>query len=444
MSHYDVVIIGSGASGQTVAAACAKAGKRVVVIDRRPFGGTCRLRGCIPKKVLLAGAEAVGRSAMLEGKGITQACAIDWNALMAFKRSHTGPAPATTERWMRDMGVETIHGTARFVSPRELSVDDTRITSDAFVVATGARPIRLGIEGEEHINTSEDFLDLDALPARIAFVGGGYISFEFAGLAHRAGAKATILHRSKQVLSGFDPTLAGMLAERYTSLGIAVMTSSPVERVLAGEGGLVVVTPDARIEADLVVHGAGRAPDLEDLDLTAAGVEWSRRGVGVDRRLRSTSNPKVWAVGDAAALGTPLTPVAAAQGEVAAANILGGDVEFDDAATPSVVFSDPPMARVGVDAGSVQGDDRYECAFFDMSDWFTQARVGNDTGGAVLVIDTRSDTIVGAHLLGIGADEIINVFTLAVKFGLTVAQLKTATWSYPSLAYEINYMTGRY
>lgn len=444
MPHYDVVIIGSGAAGQTVAAACAKAGKHVAVIDRRPYGGTCAIRGCIPKKVLLAGVEAVSRGAMLTGRGVTGACSIDWPALMAYKRSYTDPVPEKTERWMSDMGIETIHGAARFVSEDELSIDGTRVTADAFVIATGARPMQLGIEGEQYVRTSEDFLALENLPDRIAFIGGGYISFEFAGIAHYAGAQTTIVHGSSQVLKGFDPTLARMLADRYRSLGIDVVTDALVHRVEKSETGLVVVTPTARIEADLVVHGAGRMPDLEDLDLSMAGVEHSHRGVTVDRQLRSPSNPKVWAIGDAAAIGMPLTPAAGAEGEIAATNILGGDAEFDEAATPSVVFSDPPMARVGIGSESVQDDDRYESRFFDMSDWFTQTRVGNDTGAAVLVIDTTSDVVVGAHLLGVDADEVINIFTLAVKFGLTVSQLKTVTWSYPSLAYEINYLTGRY
>lgn len=443
MTHYDVAIIGSGAAGQTVATACAKAGRRVIVIDRRPFGGTCALRGCIPKKVLHAGAEAVSRSRMLTGRGIDAPCRIDWRALMAHKRSYTDPVPENTERWMRDIGIETLHATARFVSKDELVADGAKITADDFVIAAGAQPIPLGIEGEQYVSTSEDFLSLEDLPARIAFIGGGYISFEFAGISHQAGAKATILHRSEQVLQGFDPTLADMLAERYGSLGIDVMTKAPVERIERTPGGLTVITPESRIEVDLVVHGAGRSPDLAGLGLDVAGVEYSHRGVTVDSHLRS-SNRKVWAVGDAAALGIPLTPVAGAEGEVAAANILGEDIEFDARATPSVVFSDPPMARVGLGAADVEGDADYDVRQFDMSGWFTQTRLGNDTGGAVLVIDTRTDTVAGAHLLGFDCDEVINIFTLAVKFGLTVSQLRTVTWSYPTLAYEINYLTGRY
>lgn len=444
MPHYDVAIIGSGASGQTVAARCAAAEKRVLVIDRRPFGGTCTLRGCVPKKVLHAGAEAVSRSRMLTGRGIAAPCSIDWPALMAFKRSYTDRTPTSTERWMKEMGIETLHGTARFASATELVVDETSITADAFVIATGARPMTLGIDGEDHLRTSEDFLSLPDLPPRVTFVGGGYISFEFAAIAHHAGAKATIVHRSGRVLDGFEPSLADRLAERYRAIGIEVITDSPVERIEDSEGGLAVVTPSGRIETDLVVHGAGRVPDLEDLDPGAAGVEFTKRGVTVDDHLRNTSNRAVWAIGDAAARGIPLTPVAGAEGEIAAENILGGSSRFDATATPSVVFSDPPMARVGIGTADVEGDDDYEIRSFDMGGWFTQTRVGNDTGGAVLVVDTRTDTVVGAHLLGVNADEVINTFVLAVKFGLTMSQLRTVTWSYPTLSYDINYMTGRY
>lgn len=444
MADYDVVVIGSGAGGQTVAAACATGGMTVAVVDHRPFGGTCALRGCMPKKVLLAGAEAAERVSMLQGRGVSGECAVDWPSLMAFKRSFTSPTPARMEAWMHGLGIETLHETARFASPDELLVGSQTVTARAIVVATGARPIPLGIPGEELVTTSEQFLDLEALPKRVVFIGGGYISFEFAGLARRAGSEVTIVHRSGDVLKGFDPTLVEMLAQRYHALGIRVLTNAPVERVEEADGRLVVVTPTVQIEADMVVHGAGRAPDLDALDLHAGCVEHTARGVTVDAHLRSVSNDRVWAVGDASDAGLPLTPVAGAQGEVVAANILGRTATFEGRATPSVVFSGPPLAMVGMDAASAEGRDDYSVRFFDMGDWFSQARLGNDTGGAKLVVDVAHDTIVGAHLLGIGADEVINIFTLAVKFGLTVEQLKTVSWTYPTLAYEINYLSGRY
>lgn len=283
------------------------------------------------------------------------------------------------------------------------------------------------------------------MPAEVAFIGGGYISFEFARLAQLAGAKVTIVHRSSQVLKGFDPDLADMLADRYRSLGIGIVLDSPVERVeRTASGRISVVAADGAIEVDEAFHGAGRMPDLDDLHLDAGGVDYTRRGVTVDASLRSTSNPRVWSAGDAAVIGAPLTPVAGAQGEVVAAGILGRQAVFDDSSTPSVVFSDPPLARVGMGAAEAAADERLEFRAFDMSGWFTQTRVGNTAAGARLVIDRESGTVKGAHLLGVEVEEIINVFALAIRFGITVEDLKTVTWSYPTLAYDINYLTGRY
>ena len=445
MQHYDVLIVGSGAAGQTIAAACAKAGKRVVVVDRVPFGGTCALRGCIPKKMLLAAAEAVTRTDWLAGEGVTGTCRVDWPAIMKRTQAYIGDTPTKTLSWMSDMGITTLAGTARFTSPDTLEIDGVPMTAAAIVIASGAHPIDLGIDGKDHVLSSTDFLSLERMPDEVAFIGGGYISFEFARLAQLAGAKVTIIHRSRQVLQGFDATLADALTARYRALGIDVMTDSPVERVeRLDTGRLSVVTPERTVEVDAVFHGAGRAPDLDDLDLSVGQVDHTSRGVTVDASLRSVSNPLVWSAGDAAAIGTPLTPVAAAQGQVVAAGILGTPAAYDDSATPSVVFSDPPLARVGLDAGDAEGNEQLEVTSFDMSAWFTQTRVGNTAGGARLVLDRDTGAIRGAHILGVGADEIINVFALAIRFGITIDDLKTMTWSYPAFAYDINYLIGRY
>lgn len=445
MRRYDVLIIGSGAAGQTVAAECAKAGKTVTVIDRLPFGGTCALRGCQPKKVLLAAVEAISRVDGLGGSGVSGSSTVDWPALMRRKRDYIDATPEKTLSWMKAMGIVTLSGTARFTSPETVDVDGESIHATSIVVAAGARPIELGFAGQELVKTSTDFLSLERMPAEVAFIGGGYISFEFARLAQLAGAKVTIVHRSSQVLKGFDPNLADMLANRYRALGIDLVLDSPVERVeRTASGRIAAVTAGAAIEVDGAFHGAGRMPDLDDLDLDVAGVDYTHRGVTVDASLRSTSNPRVWSAGDAAAIGAPLTPVAGAQGEVVAAGILGRRAIFDDSSTPSVVFSDPPLARVGVDTAEVAADERLEVRAFDMSSWFTQTRVGNTASGARLVIDRESDTIKGAHLLGVEVEEIINVFALAIRFGITVEDLKAVIWSYPTLAYDINYLTGRY
>jgi glutathione reductase (NADPH) len=445
VADYDVLIIGSGSAGQTVAAECAKAGSRVAVVDRLPFGGTCALRGCEPKKVLLAAAEALSRTSGLQGEGVTGPCRINWPALMERKRRYTDPVPARTLAWMRDMGIATLSGAARFRSADTVEVAGDSIRASVVVIATGARPVSLGIEGEDAVLTSTDFLSLEQMPHEVAFIGGGFIAFEFARLAQLAGAKVAILHRSARVLKGFDPSLADALAERYRELGIDVRVDAPVERIDALAGGrLSVATPSGKVEVDKVFHAAGRVADLEDLDLRAAGVEYTRRGVTVDAFLRSTSNPIVWSAGDACGAGAPLTPVAGAQGQVVAAGILGNPTRFDDSVTPSVVFSDPPLARVGMAVEAAEKDERLDVSEFDMSGWFTQTRVGNTAAGARIVVDRGSGAIRGAHLLGVEADEVINIFATAIRGGQTLADLRTMTWTYPTGAYDINYLSGRW
>ena len=202
---YDVLVIGSGTAAQNVAPRCAQEGLRVAVVDRLPYGGTCAQRGCDPKKVLLAAAEAVSRARGLDGDGLVGRPRIDWPALMARKRTYTAPVPERIESWMRDAGAETLHGAARLRSPHEAEVDGRVLEARDVVLATGARPMDLGVPGAELVTTSTEFLELDELPPRICFIGGGYISFEFAWLAHAAGAEVTVLHRSAHVLKGFDP-----------------------------------------------------------------------------------------------------------------------------------------------------------------------------------------------------------------------------------------------
>lgn len=442
MSDFDVIVIGTGVTGQTVAAELAAAGRRVAAVDRREYGGTCALRGCEPKKVLVTAAEVVERARSQQGNGPAGDVRLDWPALIAFKRTFTDPAPQGIEAYLRGAGVETLHGEARFTGPASLSVGDAGYTADHVVVATGSRPMPLGIEGEDLVLTSEDFMAAEQLGERVVLIGGGYISMEFAHVAAAAGASVTVCHRGVHVLAGFDPDLADMLVDGYRSSGIDVRTEAPVRAVVRDGTALAVELEDGtRIAADIVVHGAGRAPDLEALDLVAAGVAFGRRGIDVDQTLRSVSNPRVWAAGDAAGRGLPLTPVGIAQGRVVVRNILGERAEFDPAVTPSVVFSDPPLASVGLT--EAQAADRgldVRGSLVDRTEWAASRRVGDRVSGGRVLVDKGSDRIVGAHLLGQSAEEVINVFALAMTAGLTATELKAVPWAYPTAGWEIVYL----
>src|SRR5262249_10091395 len=260
----------------------------------------------------------------MKGNGIQlEQLRMDWGELMRFKHTFTGPVPRGREESFHEAGIASLHGRARFVGPMSIQVGSDILEARYIVVATGAQPMRLTISGAEHLTTSDQFLELDHLPSRLVFVGGGYISFEFAHIAARAGAQVTILHRGARPLERFDPDLVDQLVERTRKLGIDVQLQAEVNEIGHASGHLTVRTSMAgkfrEFEADMAVHGAGRVPEIDDLDLEAAGVQYEKEGVRVDEYLQSVSNPKVYAAGDAAAGGPPLTPVAGYEGEIVAA-----------------------------------------------------------------------------------------------------------------------------
>ena len=217
---YDLVVIGTGTAASVAAAQCRSAGWRVAVIDHLPFGGTCALRGCDPKKVLVGVAEAIDQARRMRGRGIGGGePLIEWRDLIAFKRSFTEPVPAMKEKSFAQGGIDAFHGRARFTGQRTIEVADEVLEGRFVLIAAGAVPRRLGIPGEEHLATSTAFLELDALPKRIALVGGGYIAAEFSHIAARAGAKVTVLQSADRMLTLFDPDLVGLLMCRFSDAG---------------------------------------------------------------------------------------------------------------------------------------------------------------------------------------------------------------------------------
>src|SRR5579875_1603016 len=201
----DVIVLGTGTAAQSVAYSCREAGWQVAVVDSRPFGGTCQLRGCDPKKVLVGVSELVDWSHRGLGKGVlAPALSLSWPDLIRFKQTFTDPAPAQNEQSFEQVGIITRHGRAHFVDRTSVQVGEDRLLGRHVVIATGARHTPLGIPGEEYLTTSTQFLDLEALPRRVAFVGGGYIAFEFAHIAARAGAQVQVLHRGSRPLARFD------------------------------------------------------------------------------------------------------------------------------------------------------------------------------------------------------------------------------------------------
>ncbi len=388
----DVIVLGTGSAAQSVAYPCREAGLRVAVVDDHPFGGTCQLRGCDPKKVLVSVSDLVDWSRRMQGQGVS--------------------APGLSLSW-----------------PDLIRYAD------------------LGIVGEELLTTSTQFLELEELPRRVVFAGGGYIAFEFAHIAARAGAQVQVLHRGSRALEKFDPDLVSMLVQASRELGIEVHVNRAVTAIeRQGDHLLVHARAGAQehaVEADLVVHAAGRTPEIDKLDLAAAGVIHGKEGVLVNEYLQSVSNEAVYAAGDAAASGGfPLTPVAGMQGGIVARNLLEGNRHTPNySGIPSVVFTTPPLARVGLleEAARAQGL-RFTTHHEDTSGWQSSRRVALRHTGFKTLVEEGTDRILGAHLLGPHAEEVINLFALAIRAGLRAGDLKHMVYTYPTSASDVGYM----
>jgi glutathione reductase (NADPH) len=444
--RFDLVVVGTGITS-AVASRCREAGWTVAVVDSRPFGGTCALRGCVPKKILVSAAEAVHAGRDLTAAGVrSDGLRIDWPELIRRKRSLVDPTPHRVEETWAKMGVEQFHGRARFVGPATLAVPDDQLTGRRVLIAAGAMPVPLGFPGAERLTTSEQFLNLDRLPPRIVFVGGGYISFEFAHVAARAGAQVTILHRGARPLEGFDPDLADLLVKRTRELGMRVEVDADVSGIEdVGERLVVRVTQrgrEQRFDTDMAVHGAGRVPEIDDLDLEAAGVRREKRGISVNQFLQSVSNPVVYAGGDAAASGPPLTPKAEHDAGVLVANLLEGNrrqTNYEGIA--SAVFTVPPLASAGLTESAARAAGlRFRTNWQDTSGWFNTQRVGETTSGYKVLVEEETDRILGAHLIGPHADEVINLFAVAIRLRISAASLKQVLFAYPTNGSDVRSM----
>ena len=446
-NHYDLLILGSGTAAMGAATRVREAGWTVAVVDFRPYGGTCALRGCDPKKMLVAGAEAVDHVRRMQGKGVVGNSKIDWPQLMAFKRTFTDPVSERTEHTLKEQGIDTYYGRASFTGRKSVELEDGQLLEAKFVlIATGAEPVALHIPGEEHLVTNEGFLSLETLPARIAFVGGGYIAAEFSHIAARAGAKVIVLQHADRMLTEFDPDVVGWLMESFERLGIDVRVGTQVDSIEKTAQGVRVHATSAgaeiSVDADLVVHAAGRAPDFGPLRLAAAGFAMTHGRLELNEFLQSVSNPAIYAAGDAAQVGPPLTPVSSHDAKVVAANLLHGNHQRPNyAGVPSVAFTIPPIARVGLtDVQARKCGLKFRVKSKKASSWFTAKQAAEPVYGFKVLVDEGSDRILGAHLVGPKVDEVINVFALAIRHELAAKDLRSTMFAYPTAGSDIGHM----
>lgn len=447
MKQYDVIVIGSGMSGMTVANKCASKGLKVAVTDELPYGGTCALRGCDPKKIIIGATEVRDFAQRLAGKGIDTFPEVNWKDIMAFKQEFVEAMPGKIEQGYRHKDIDTYHGPARFIANDSLKIGSEVLKGGKIVIATGARPRQLEFEGGEHALTSTDFLNLQELPKSLIFIGGGYVAFEFAHIARRCGAEVTIVHRGPRPLENFDREIVQHLSEATEKLGAKLVLETNVTGIRKQAKGFTVIGQKNGAEneftAEAVFNGAGRAPHIQDLDLSAANVNSGSRGIEVNEYLQSVSNPSVYAAGDAAdTAGLPLTPVAVYEGHVLASNIIKGNTKKPDyPPMPSVVFTLPTMASVGMTEEKAKAAGiKIKVKNKKVPQWFNAKRLNVEEYAYKTIIDTDKGTLVGVHLIGPGVEEMINFFSLAMYKSIPVSDLKKMIYAYPTMGSDISSM----
>ncbi|WP_026932754.1 dihydrolipoyl dehydrogenase family protein [Christiangramia echinicola] len=446
--EFDVFVIGTGTAGKSVAKECVAEGLKVAIADNREFGGTCANRGCDPKKVLVGLTEILDRAGKMQGRGITKMPEFSWNDLMEFKKTFTSAVPAATEKDLEKLGIKMFHQSPKFLGENTLSVEGKTVTAKKIVIATGNKAMDLPIPGRELPINSDDFLELEELPESIIFIGAGYIGMEFAHIAARCGVEVTVIDGESRSLNNFDKDMVEHLQKASEEIGIKFIFDAEVAeveklqtnfRVKADQKGKKI-----ELKAKLVVNAAGRVPSIDELDLEKGNVKYSNKGITVNERLQSPTNKNVYACGDVSASeGLPLTPLSSQEARIVAGNILDKDREkkVDYPPQPSVVFTLPNLASVGLNEKEAKEkgyDFKVEQKY--VPQWFNAKRINDDYYAYKTLIDKETGLVLGAHLLGPDAGEMINMFVMAMCGKLPCETLKGMIFSYPSWASDIKAM----
>ncbi|RZS99057.1 dihydrolipoyl dehydrogenase family protein [Aquimarina brevivitae] len=446
MTEFDVFVIGSGIAGQTVAESCVKSGKTVAITDNRAYGGTCANRGCDPKKVILGFTEILQRSKQLLQKGITNIPEVNWHQIKDFKNSFTNPVSENTVEKLKDLGVKLFYESPQFIDKSTLQVGEEKIKAKHIVIATGLKPRSLEIKGAEHTLVSDDFLALNKLPKRMLFIGAGYIGMEFAHIAARLGVEVTILQSGDRPLKNFDSDMVQQLVKATNHLGVKLIVNAEVTAIEKYENQKKVYYQTEgnkkEIITDVVFNTTGRVPAIDLLDLYRGSVAFTDKGVSVNEHLQSITNPRVYACGDVAERGAPLTPFSGREGSIVAHNILNGNQQKAIFPVfPSITFTLPNLAKLGLLEEEARAQyTNISVNYNDASTFFNAKRINESIYAYKTIVNTANDQILGVHLIGPQAAEVINVFAVVVHQKMTTTALKDILFAYPTWGSDVTYM----
>ncbi len=435
---YDLVVIGGGSAGVRAARMAATRGARVAIIEADRLGGTCVNVGCVPKKLMVYASAFAGAVTDAAGFGwqVSEA-EFDWQRFIAAQDAEIRRLNGVYQRLLERTGVDVIDGRARLESARRVTVDDRTLEADNLVLATGGRPFVPDVPGAGFGVVSDAVFSLPELPRRLAIVGGGYIAAEFAGIFAGLGVEVTLIYRGPLFLRGFDNDIRASLATEMTRRGIELRFNVDIDRLEAVDGGVMVAGRDGEsFTADLVLWATGRVPCTSKLGLEEVGVDLDPNGAVVVDELSATSVDGVWAIGDCTDR-MALTPVAIAEAMALVETLDGNPTAVDYANIPTAVFSQPPAATVGLreDEARAAGHavDIYRSTFRPLAHTLS----GREEHTMMkLVVDRETDRVLGVHMVGADAAEIVQGFAVALKTGATKRQLDATVGIHPTAAEE--------
>ena len=439
---YDLFVIGAGSGGTRASRIAASLGARVAVAEHHRAGGTCVIRGCVPKKLLVYASHFHEDFEDARGYGWTvRESSFSWPTLIANKNVEIARLERVYEGLIEKAGAKLLRGTAHVVGPNAVELDGKRITARYILVATGGWPFKPNVPGVEHCITSNEVFELPEQPRRVLVVGGGYIAVEFAGIFRGLGSEVPLSYRGDRILRGFDDDVRAHVQDEMTKKGVRILLRSVVAGVERDvRGALVARFGDghAPIEVDAVMSATGRLPSTRDLGLEEAGVALGENGEVVVDRFCASSVPSIYAVGDVTDR-IALTPVAIKEGHAVALTLFGNQpTPVDHVDVPSAVFSQPPVGTVGFTEAEAKARfhelEIYKSTFRPMKHTLS----GRDERTMMkLIVDRPSQRVVGVHIVGADAPEIVQGIGIAVKAGLTKAQFDTTVGIHPTAAEEL-------
>ncbi|MFC3195237.1 glutathione-disulfide reductase [Marinicella sediminis] len=435
---YDLLVIGAGSGGVRAARIAAGYGQKVAICEADQVGGTCVIRGCVPKKLLVYAAQYKKMFSTAKAYGWNIQSQFDWSSLISNKDQEIDRLNGIYLNLLDNAGVELLQGFGAFVDPHTVAVDGDHHTARHILIATGGIPAVPNIPGRDQVITSNEALNLAKLPETITINGGGYIAVEFAGIFNALGVEVNLVYRGQQLLRGFDDEVAAFAQQAFTEAGIRVITNTEIDAVEKTARGLICHAGETGIESDVVLFATGRQANTAGLNLQAAGVDCQANGQVLVNHDQASSTPHIYAVGDVCN-NDNLTPVAIKEGHLLVNRLFNDGKEYPEYDfIPTTVFSQPEIGTCGLTEAEARSNHAHiECftsTFRAMK--YAMSDVHEKTF-MKLVVNQQTDQVLGIHVVGADAGEMIQGFAVALKQGLSKTQLNKTIGIHPTSAEEL-------